>query len=228
MALLGFLGSGHCVGMCGPLATFFGLAQRHRGRSGGALIAPFARYHVGRIASYGILGLLFGLAGSIPGLVTQQGQAIVSLGAGLFTGLLAFGWMGVGPVLFHPERVPFLRRPADRLRTLVLRGGPGSELGLGLANGFLPCGPVALVVLASVASAAPWRGAVSLLTFGLGTIPALVLVGVGVGSLPVRIREGFRRVSAVLVLVLALQLVARGAAALGWISHLEIRGWVLW
>jgi len=216
--------------MCGPLASIFGFAQRERGRSGLALVGPYARYHGGRLTSYALLGILFGLAGALPVamLAAGRGQAVLSLAIGLVTALLAVGWLGIVPFLPSPERIPGLRGLSDHVRRLALQGGRGGEFGLGIANGFLPCGPIALVALAAATSSAPWRGAVSLLTFGLGTIPALILVGVGSGSLPPKARVGFRRVSAVLLLLLAVQLGLRGAGALGLVAHLEVGNWMLW
>jgi sulfite exporter TauE/SafE len=216
--------------MCGPIATLFGLAQQQRGRGGPALLAPYALYHGGRLTSYALLGLLFGLAGSVPALLSAagRGQAVLSLAIGTLMALLALAWLGALPFAFAPERIPALRGLGDRVRGLALRGGRRGEFGLGVANGLLPCGPVALVALAAATSATPWRGAVSLLTFGLGTVPALVLVGVGVGVLPARARLLFHRVGAVLLVLMALQLVARGLAAFGVLPHLELGRWMLW
>ena len=64
--------------------------------------------------------------------------------------------------------------------------------------------------------------------FGLGTVPALLAFALGAARMTPATQRGFRTVGAVLVLVIGLQLVLRGAAAIGWIDHLRIGGLMLW
>ncbi|WP_312935168.1 sulfite exporter TauE/SafE family protein, partial [Pseudomonas sp.] len=59
--VLGLLGGGHCLGMCGGLmsALTFAIPAEQRGRRLRLLVA----YNVGRVLSYTCAGLLLGLAG---------------------------------------------------------------------------------------------------------------------------------------------------------------------
>lgn len=57
--IIGLMGSFHCVGMCGPIA-FMLPVDRHNPTK--KLLQVFL-YHVGRLTSYGILGLIFGFLG---------------------------------------------------------------------------------------------------------------------------------------------------------------------
>ncbi len=108
-----------------------------------------------------------------------------------------------------------------RFRALIGRGGLLGKLGLGVANGFLPCGPVYVVALGAMAAGSPWRGAGAMLLFGAGTVPVMLALSLGVGRLSPRVQGRFNRVAAVLVLLIAAQLLLRGAAAFGWVGHLR-------
>jgi sulfite exporter TauE/SafE len=100
--------------------------------------------------------------------------------------------------------------------------------------GWLPLGRLegsglvysALLVAASTGG--PLPGAVGMIVFGLGTIPALLVAGVGAGALSVRARQAMGRVAGILIMVIGLQLGLRGLAALGIVPHLHIRGVVIW
>jgi len=73
--ILGFLGSLHCVGMCGPIAFVLPLDRAQPVKKFFQLFT----YHSGRLMSYGFLGLLFGLVGKglfISGL--QQKLSIIT------------------------------------------------------------------------------------------------------------------------------------------------------
>ena len=76
---------GHCMGMCGPIVTAFGIAQRARGVAGRRSFPVLLRYHGGRVLSYVIIGALFGLVGSATRL-TGATQNVSFLRAGLVNG----------------------------------------------------------------------------------------------------------------------------------------------
>ena len=98
---------------------------------------------------------------------------------------------------------------------------------VGMANGFLPCGPVYAVAAGTVVSS-PLQGAAAMALFGLGTMPALLLVALGAGRLNPGLQKRFNHLAAILVLAIGVQLACRGAAALGWIGHLRFGDLVIW
>ena len=55
------LGSMHCVGMCGPLAMWASGA----GESGSKLAFNSSLYHLGRMLTYALVGLVAGLLGQL-------------------------------------------------------------------------------------------------------------------------------------------------------------------
>lgn len=175
--MLGLLGSGHCIAMCGGIAG--ALAMRAGGGHGAtvssaAIATPL--YSVGRIGSYALLGAAAGLLGAvatelIPAMLvllrTIAGVLLVLMGvylAGLWNGLLVIERAGAG--LF------------GRLRPLAAGvRGPLEPLALGAVWGLLPCGLVYGALAWSLTHADPLQGAVLMASFGLGTLPAVLLAG---------------------------------------------------
>ena len=102
------------------------------------------------------------------------------------------------------------------------------QFGLGLANGFLPCGPVLAVAFTAAAAAHAGIGMLLMLVYGLGTLPVLLVLA-GLGSrLGPRLRQRFSAVGAALVMLLAAQLVLRGLAGLSVVPHLRWGEFVVW
>jgi sulfite exporter TauE/SafE len=185
LLLAGLAGSAvHCVPMCGPfvigqvgdrMACIPVCALRERHRTGAGLLWP---YHLGRIATYAGLGVLAGGMGAALGRLAWfdwLATALLALAAILFLGQ-ALQRM---PVRFAmssswPSGWP---RPADFL-TRHLRRRPGRGFTLGLALGFLPCGFLYSALTAAAATSDPLLAGMAMLAFGIGTVPALVLVGV--------------------------------------------------
>lgn len=223
------LSLGHCLGMCGPLVASLAAAQRSRGlRSGGILLAQLL-HHTGRITSYALIGFLLASLGSTVRMVGfgRGLQGVLSLvmgGVMVVLGMGLLGWLPTRRLLESGRFATFVVRATSRLRNA--RGVPAWFL-VGMANGFLPCGPVYAVAAGTVVSS-PLRGAAAMALFGLGTIPALLLMALGSGRLSPVLQKRFNRLAAFLVLLIGVQLVCRGAAALGWIGHLRLGEVVIW
>jgi sulfite exporter TauE/SafE len=220
---------GHCLGMCGPLVGALAGAQRSSGLSVGAVARAHLVYHSGRIVCYAMLGLVVASLGSVLGLgfSGKGAQGVLSIAAGVLMIILGLGLLGWLPT----QRLLTSRRLTGavlRVSTLVRqRRGSGTWLLLGAANGLLPCGPV-YAMAAGAAASPPLEGALAMLLFGLGTAPALLAFALGAARLSPGLQRRFNRLAAILVLLIGLQLVLRGAAALGWIAHLRFGSFVLY
>jgi len=207
----GFLGSfGHCVGMCGPLVASLALAAAPLGarRSLGGQLA----YHAGRVTTYAAVGAAMGLTGSFVNVAgrlagVQQGVAVA---AGALMILVGLGAAGVTEALRRLEA-----RTSGKVMALVRRvlagGGPGRLYPTGLALGLLPCGFSWTAFLAAAGTGSGVEGLLLALAFGLGTVPALLLVGVAGTAFGVRARGIFTRAGGVLVALLGVWFVLRGA-----------------
>ena len=220
---------GHCLGMCGPLVASLAGAQRARGMRISAIARAQLLHHFGRIASYALIGLTLASVGSTVRMagVGRGLQGALSLAIGILMMVLGLGLLGWLPTRRWIESgrlagvvVQWTRRLRERAR------GP-SWLLLGMANGFLPCGPV-YAVAAGTVTATPLGGAGAMALFGLGTIPALFFFALGAGRLSPAVQSRFNRLAAGLVILIGFQLACRGAAALGWIGHARIGELVLW
>jgi sulfite exporter TauE/SafE len=223
--LSGLLGSlGHCLGMCGPLVTMFGVQFRAR-RSAG--LPYHLLYHASRVGVYALLGALVGGLGSALGLGDSLGRVAgtVSLLLGLSVMLLGLGYLGWLPLGWIEGTGVWLNKA---MGWALQKGSFVRVLVLGALNGLLPCGLVYSTLLVAASTGGPLTGAVAMAVFGLGTLPALVAVGVGAGALSTHVRQVFVRVAGVLIMVVGLQIALRGLAALGAVPHLHLGRLMLW
>lgn len=173
--LLGLGGSLHCGGMCGPL-----MMALLAGTDPAARVRSRVAYHAGRLTTYALIGLIFGLVGR--GFHVAGWQRAVSMVAGV---LLLIG----GALASRLSLDAWLVRSVGWVKALFrLRMGRktlGSLMFLGMINGFLPCGLVYAAGVAAAASGSPLSGVVSMVVFGLGTLPLLLAVdrlGQGLGA----------------------------------------------
>jgi len=190
----GLVGSIHCIGMCGSFAV----------ACGGTARESFF-WHAGRLTTYMVLGALAGaFGGAIPGPGWVAGllsTALIVYFAAVLAGLLPEPRIGI----------PGVQRAASRL---VSRPEAGARYLFGLVNGLLPCGLVYATLSVPVALGDPGAGAVAMLLFGLGTVPALATVTFGLRRIAVRdIRV--RRLLAVGVLVAGLWSIGMRQGLLG-------------
>lgn len=173
-----------------------------------------AAYFAGKTLSYSALGALAGALGG--SLATLAGGLGGVLGVGLGGMMVAIG-LGVCGVAWGRAgapgaRVAFVLGPA--IGRLVGAGSPVALVGLGALNGLLPCGLVYGMLAAAATSGSAASGAATLAVFGLATIPALTLTGVLGARLRPQGRLRMQRLAGVLVIVMGVLTVVRGAQAL--------------
>jgi sulfite exporter TauE/SafE len=225
LLLSGLVGSmGHCLGMCGPLVMMVGLQFKGRG------LAAFPRhllYHGARILTYALLGMVVGGIGSLLGLGSRLSTVagVISLVLGLGVILFGLGYLGWLPLGRMEGAGACLSQAMSRA---LQRGGLWGTILLGTLNGLLPCGLVYSALLVASSTGGPLAGALGMLVFGVGTIPALLVVGVGAGTLSPRVRQALTRLAGVLIVVVGLQLALRGLAALDVVPHLRLKGLMIW
>ncbi|WP_315832686.1 sulfite exporter TauE/SafE family protein [Bradyrhizobium prioriisuperbiae] len=185
----GFAGSFHCIGMCGGFACALGRDPQARMST----TLRHLLYNTGRLTTYGFLGALAGAAGqvicttqgtivSILGEPLDLGQRLLAIVAGLLMIAMALRFFGWLPGL-HRVGTGFAGGAlAASLRSLQAAPGPGAPLALGIFNGFLPCPLVYAFAAQAASTAAPLPGFLTMAAFGLGTFPAMLMMG-GVGRL---------------------------------------------
>lgn len=221
----GFLGSlGHCLGMCGPLNLMVAAQIR---KNNLPALQSFGLYHIARIGVYALLGALVGEIGSLLGLsshLTTVG-GLVSLGLGiviLLIGMMYLGWLSA-------RRLEGAARWWNTAVSFALKqSGWRSVLVMGALNGLLPCGLVYSALLLAASSGHAWSGAWGMALFGLGTFPALLILDFGAAALGTRFRQIMLRAAGILMLLVGLQMLLRGGAALHLWPHLHWGKVVLW
>lgn len=187
-AIVGLLGGVHCVGMCGGIlgALTFGLPAHIRASISSALTYQLA-YNLGRITSYTLAGALAGGLGTLvaqvlPLYLAQRLLLVVACLFMVMLGLyLAGWWVGLNRIERLGSRLWSYLEPLAR-RLLPVRN-PRQAWMLGLVWGWLPCGLVYSVLIWTISSGSAWHGATLMLSFGLGTLPNLMVLGFAAGSL---------------------------------------------
>lgn len=228
--LLGLSGGfGHCLMMCGPFVAAAGLAEGAAcgagigaGRSGRGVFQ--VAYHVGRLITYALLGALLGVLGQAGALSSLSGPFSptaltrwLKLSAGaamLLVGVVMLvAWLrGRSAQLPEPTAwvtsLPWFGRAVGRL------AGSGGWWGLplGALMGLLPCAPLLPIELAALATGQPLFGAMTMLAFGFGTVPALAGFGVVSELLGGRARGWLAPVTAALVVGLGALTLVQGLA----------------
>lgn len=194
--LVGLLGGGHCVGMCGGIVGAVTMTL-----PGSKPKWPFLlSYNLGRIGSYTLAGVVAGGVGASSFFLEQvlPIEKMLYALASLMLVLLGLYLAGIWRVLTRLEAVggklwqhiqPYSRRllPARTIAQSLL---------LGTLWGWLPCGLVYSVLVAAIATANPLQGGLLMLAFGLGTLPTLLAMGMAAVRLKSLLQSPwFRRLS---------------------------------
>ncbi|WP_143960792.1 sulfite exporter TauE/SafE family protein [Litoribacter populi] len=202
---LGFVGSFHCVGMCGPIA----LALPGKNQNRFAFFLNRLNYNIGRVTTYALLGLVFGLLGTGIALAGFQKSLSVILG------------VSIQLVVFLPAAVQNKISPSSKLAKMVnwLKGqirqqfqkrGMLSAYSIGFLNGFLPCGLVYLAMAASLLQNTPAEASIYMATFGLGTLPAMLVLVFAGNFVSLKIRNQIRQTIPFVSAAFGLVLIVRG------------------
>jgi uncharacterized protein len=201
---LGFLGSFHCIGMCGPIALVIPLKDR----SFFSLFSGSLVYNLGRMTTYALLGLLFGLLGQ--GFVFAGWQNILSISLGII--ILLFLFFPMRKIL--PFKSRFISNIISNLKSqisnLFAKHSYPGLLFIGLLNGLLPCGLVYLGIAGSMATGNALKGALFMAAFGLGTFPVMIFISLARNLISIKFRQSIRKAIPVFVGIMAVMLILRG------------------
>jgi len=206
MLSLGFMGSLHCIGMCGGLVSAVSMSQAKVWWSG------LLVYQFGRISTYALLGLLVGVSG----------VALNSFGGDLLQRALAI-LAGILMIIFALNLAGWLPDPLRRFSTWASRktglaqlakkastqARAGSWYTLGLANGLLPCGLVYAALSLALAANNAQAATLMMLTFGLGTIPAMMLIPSALHKMSPTLRSNAMRIAAIILMIIGVMTIWR-------------------
>jgi sulfite exporter TauE/SafE len=220
--LMGLASSLHCIGMCGSIIGTLTFSLSPDIRNNKTRLLPFVfNYNFGRITSYTVAGALAGLASSvitlpIPGFdghrMLQLFSALIMTGAGLYIA----GWL---PRFAYIEKIGMnfwkLIEPFGR-KLIPIKTRSHAYL-FGLVWGWLPCGLIYSAVALAATTGNPQQSAFTMLFFGLGTLPAVMGVGIMTGILT-RLSSMRRFKQAIGLFMIALALLA----ALPWLNPMAL------
>jgi len=194
--IAGFLGSGHCLGMCGALVSgYFMNAGKHRS------YLPYFVYQMARISVYTLVGFAAAALGVV---IVSSGlfgkiQSLLQMTIGLVVIVLAFGILGWIPFQGSIKLLPMqlLRKGYATSRT---QGPIAGALLAGLLNGMMPCPLTFAMAVKATTAATVYEGGLLMLAFGAGTLPMMLFVSVAFGKISTNLR-GLMLKSAALIMV---------------------------
>lgn len=192
----GLLGSAHCVAMCGGIvgALSGGIDPALRKRPE-AQLGYVVAYNAGRLASYAAFGALFGaLALGLAHAIVEV-QLVLRGAAGILMIGLGLHLLGAFPRFSMIERVGapvFARVSPFAKRLLPVRSHAHATM-LGALWGWVPCGMVYTALALATASGRPSQGALAMVAFGVGTLPAMITSGVVSGHVTSRLGSAWVR-----------------------------------
>lgn len=203
--IFGLISSLHCIGMCGPIAMM--LPVDHKNPSKKAL--QILIYHLGRLTSYGILGLAFGLLGRGFYIAGIQQQLSIAVGVGMIV------------IAIVPEKVLAqynFSKPVYRLITKIKsslgtqfkRKTPDAFFSIGLFNGLLPCGLVYAALFGAIAMQNVGLSISYMVLYGLGTIPMMSAVVYVSSLLSMPFRSKLQKAVPIVTVVIGVLFVLRG------------------
>ena len=194
----GFLGSGHCLGMCGALVSGYFMKA---GRSG-SYLAPLA-YQFSRISIYTLLGVA---AASLGMVLVSTGvfgkvQSILQMVIGIVVIILALGILGLIPWQGSVKLIPmrFIRKgytTAHGSRPVM-----GASIA-GVLNGLMPCPLTFAMYIQATSAVTIHQGGALMAAFGVGTLPMMLFVSVAFGKMASHWRGLMLKAAAVVMIVM--------------------------
>lgn len=203
--MMGLLGSFHCVGMCGPIALVLPVERSNKWKG---FIQTFM-YHLGRVITYTLMGLLFGLLGKGLYLAGFQGRISILMGAIMILAVL-FPTNYLAKFGFGKPLYKLVSKLKSVLGSYLQKKSSSAFITIGLLNGLLPCGLVYMALTGAVATGDAWMGAIFMALFGLGTSFLLSGVIYAGNFLSLEIRNKINKIIPYFVVLVGLVFILRG------------------
>jgi len=203
--VLGLAGSFHCIGMCGPIAFVLPVDRSSKSK----LIFQTILYHLGRIISYSLIGLLFGFIGKGLYLAGFQQRLSILMGVVMIAIVLIPAKI-FNKYNFSKPLYQIIGKVKQKLGSYLTKKSNKALFLIGFFNGFLPCGLVYMALLGSISTGNILNGALYMLVFGIGTIP-LMTGAIFLGNfVNLSIRNKIQKAIPVFVVIIGLLFILRG------------------
>ena len=203
--LIGFLGSFHCVGMCGPIAIALPIGKT----SNTQLIISRILYNLGRVVTYTFLGAIFGLFGKGIAVAGMQRYASILVGVIILIYYLMPNRFKGQLSTTKPHQVlgNFVKKAFGKL---TKTGSSQSLFIFGIINGFLPCGFVYVALAGALTMGDFVSGALFMTLFGLGTTPIMLATSLIGKFLSAGLKSKMNKLIPVFAIILAIIFILRG------------------
>jgi len=200
--ILGFGGSFHFIGMCGPIALSLPVIN-DRNKWIGTIL-----YLAGKTITYSFLGLLFGLFGKQ--LMLAGLQQTLSITAGIFL-LVVVAMMIVQAKQLHQNKLTiWISNKLIPLFGFAKKSHGLVALNTGLVNGLLPCGLVYIGLIGSLTTGSALNGMLFMTAFGIGTMPVMLSFLLLAKQFSLNFRNKIKRLAPAFVALVAVLLIVRG------------------
>jgi uncharacterized protein len=191
--------------MCGPIALALPVHKGTRKQQ----IAGVLAYNGGRALTYATFGMVIGT------LSTSLAWLGLLRYASIFAGIAMLGYVAWPSALGQRLHMPlFWQKAVGRLKQgmglYLKKTGLLSMLLLGMLNGAIPCGMVYMALMSSAATGSTWGGGAFMALFGLGTMPAMLTLGIAKQQFTPRLRTRIRKLTPLLIAIAGIWLMARG------------------
>jgi len=206
--IAGFLGSGHCLGMCGALVSGYFMKS-----GGNKSYLPYLAYQVSRISVYTAVGVLAATLGVVlvsSGLFGKL-QSILQMLIGAIVILLAMGILGWIPFQGSIRLIPMQLWRKGYVS--ASQKGPIAGAGIaGLLNGLMPCPLTFAMAVKATSATSLWEGGALMLTFGAGTLPMMLFISIAFGKISAKLRGLMLKFAALIMMFMGLNTLHKGMA----------------
>ncbi|MCF6280103.1 MAG: sulfite exporter TauE/SafE family protein [Flavobacteriaceae bacterium] len=203
--IFGLLGSFHCVGMCGPIAFMLPVNRTNSVKK----VLQVSMYHLGRLVTYSLIGLVFGLLGKSLYIFGFQQQLSILIGILMIVAVL-LPYKTFGKYNFSKPLFKIISKVKSSLGNALKKKTADAFFTIGFLNGFLPCGLVYMAVFGAIASGNALQGSLYMFLFGIGTIP-LMTTAIYLGKfLNASIKQRIQKAIPVFVVIIGVLFILRG------------------
>ncbi len=208
--LLGFLGSFHCAGMCGPIALALPVSRDTKT----GMILHLLTYNAGRIFTYATLGLIVGLIGHRIAMSGFQKTLSVFSG-GLILTVAVVSFINPRFIYSHSLLSKYTAKIKSMFRNLFGKKSVLTLFSIGLVNGLLPCGFVYLALAAAISTGDYLQSSGYMALFGLGTLPMMLSFSLAGNIFGLRFNKFIGKVSPYMAMAVGILLIYRGITMVG-------------
>lgn len=191
--------------MCGPIAFVLPVDRTNKAK----MLFQTLLYHLGRLLTYSLIGIIFGVIGKGMYLAGFQQRLSILAGILMIVAILIpvklFNKYNFSKPLYR-----FIGYVKSKLGFYLKRKTNSTFFSIGFFNGFLPCGLVYMALIGAIAASGALEGSFYMFLFGLGTVPMMTVAVILGNFLKVSVRNKIQKVIPVFVVIIGLLFILRG------------------